>query len=114
MDSVAIMKRLRKHGSFLHYVTTAPAKSRKIALKNASSGELCSVCEVSKNLIKGNIPVSPCQKKKLSKYKALLRTLANRRVKLETKRRLLQQGGAILPLLAPLIIPLISSLIGRK
>jgi hypothetical protein len=83
-------------------------------VKNASSGELCAVCEISKNIVQGNIPVTPCQKRKLGRYKALLRTLSNRRVKLETKRKLLQQGGAILPLLAPLVIPLITSLFSRK
>src|SRR5687767_14962978 len=108
------MSRIKKHGAFLQYLVRAKPKERKQLIKNASKVELNSVCEVCKNILAGRIPLRGQQQhRRLCRYKNILRKLANRGVRLETKRRLLQQqsGGALLPLLAPLVIPLISSLV---
>src|SRR5687767_8489757 len=109
------MSRIKKHGAFLQYLVQAKPKERKLLIKNASKVELNSICEVCKNILAGRIPLKGQQHRRLCRYKNIVRKLANKRVKLETKRRILQQqqGGALLPLLAPLVFPLISSLISK-
>ena|SRR5687768_7953691 len=109
------MSRISKHGAFLHYLVRAKPKERNTLIKHASKVELNSVCEVCKNILAGRIPVRGQHHRRLCRYKNIVRTLANKRVGVERKRRILQQqsGGALLPLLAPLVIPLIGSLISR-
>ena len=110
------MSRIGKHGAFLHYALQAGPKERKLLLKNASKVEINSICEVCKNILAGRIPVkNRHQHQQLCRYRNIIRKLANKAIKLESKRKLLQQqkGGALLPLLAPLVLPLITSLINR-
>ena len=109
------MSRIAKHGAFLQYALKAGPKERKKLIRNASKVEINSVCEVCKNILAGRIPLKGQQHKRLCRYKNIIRKLANKRIKIDTKRRILQQqrGGALLPLLAPLVVPLISSLISK-
>ena len=108
------MSRINRNGAFLQYALKAKPKERKNLLKHASKVELNSICEVCKNILAGRIAVGAAQHRRLCKHKSVLRKLANKRIKLETKRKILQQqGGALLPLLAPLIIPLVSGLINK-
>jgi len=109
------MSRISKHGAFLQYLVQANPKERKKLIKNASKVEINSVCEVCKNILAGRIPLKGQQHRRFCRFKNIVRKLANRRIGLETKRRILQQqrGGALLPLLAPLVIPLISGLISK-
>ena len=62
------------------------------------------------NLLAGNVPIKECHVKKLSKYKKQLCQMANRKVALKSKRRLVtQSGGFIVPLLT-ILAPVISSI----
>ena len=109
------MSRIGKNSAFLQYALQAKPKERKQLIRNASKVELNSVCEVCKNILAGRIPLKggKQQHRRLCRFKHIIRKLANKRVKLETKRKILQEGGALLPLLAPLVFPLISSLISK-
>ena len=55
--------------------------------------------ESSLNLLRGNAKLTPCQKRKLRKYRAHLRKLADKRVSLTSKKAIVQRGGFFLPLL---------------
>lgn len=56
--------------------------------------------------------VSPKLRKRLAPYKGQLRKLANPKVSIGSKRKVLtQRGGVILPLLAPLLAPLIGPVV---
>ena len=112
-NTVEKMKRIKQHADFLRYASSAPLASRKHLIHNASAYEMNALCEVCKNIVQGNIPLSAAQKRKLSRHRSTLRTLSNRSVKVKRKKHLLLQKGGLplLPLLAPLITPLIASLI---
>ena len=62
------------------------------------------------NILKGNVSLKPSDKARLTKYRQKLRKVADKKVSLKQKHKIVQTGGfapAILaPLLAPLIVPL--------
>jgi hypothetical protein len=63
------------------------------------------------NVLRGNVTLTACQKKKLQKFKISLRAQADKRVPLSSERRLInQRGGFIIPMLSA-ILPTIASLI---
>jgi len=69
------------------------------------------VCECALNTIKGTVPLENSQKKKLSKYKKLLRYLATKKASTKRKREILiQHGKGILPFLIPAAITLFKTL----
>jgi hypothetical protein len=95
-------------------------KRLKRLLKSASKDEILSVSECALNYLNNksySIPI--CQIKKIKPYKNLLRSLSNRSVPVEVKRKhlltsLTRAGGAfpLLSLLTPLLTAAVSSVIG--
>lgn len=61
------------------------------------------------NLLKGNIPLTPSQLKKLKKYKRVIRRLADRRTSAANRKRITQSGGGFMAML-PLAISALSTL----
>jgi hypothetical protein len=69
-------------------------------------------CECSLNLLKGVVPLTPCQKRRLVRYKAHLRDLANKKVSRKRKRqRLNQKGGNLRSDLLPPVVGVLGSLL---
>ena len=62
------------------------------------------------NLLRGNVKLTPCQKRKLRKHRVHLRKLADKRVSLPSKKAIVQRGGFFFPLLGA-VLPTIASLI---
>ena len=61
------------------------------------------ICECVKNLLKGNVPLSPAQKKKLSSKKKHLREVVLKKTSLRKKLKLIQSGGFLGALLGPIV-----------
>ena len=99
------MNRLQKHGSILHVLKTAKPSIVRHLIKNGSKDLLNVLCECCYNVIKGNVPLTHFQKKRLHRYKNTLRTLTTnkRKLTLSKKRQLLQKGGFLGVLLGPVI-----------
>jgi len=108
------MKRIKSNYHTLQVLKTSNPKLRKAILTN-SKGELVkTLSECSLNLLRGNVKVTPCQKRKLHKHRAVLRKLADRRVSLASKKKtVVQRGGFLLPLLGA-VLPTIASLIFKS
>ena len=52
------------------------------------------------NVLNGNLKLSDCKKRKLKKYKAILRKIADKHLSSAKKRLINQRGGFLLPLLS--------------
>ena len=91
-------------------------KLRKAILVHSDSDLICSICECAWNILRGNVSLTPKEKSKLRKYKKHLRTLASKKVSTVRKRKVLQTGGFLSALLAPLagsiLIPLLRKVLG--
>ncbi|KAJ8019439.1 hypothetical protein HOLleu_41037 [Holothuria leucospilota] len=110
------MQRWRKHGPYLQVLAKGSPKQKQGIISGASKDLIHCLCEGAVNTLKGNVPLNRLQKKKLRKHRNTLRTLANRRVSIPSKRKLLlQRGGSFLAaLLPPLIGVLGSALFARR
>ncbi|KMQ81718.1 iron-uptake system-binding protein [Lasius niger] len=87
------------------------SKSKKDLLKKCPNSVIKAVCECALNVLKGTVPISSHQKRKLSPYKQTLRQLAKKKVPLFKKRKLLvQKGEGFLSFILPAAISLLGSL----
>ena len=95
-------KRLKKHAGLLHYLTRCPNKVKREILKSGDKELMNTLCECSFNILRGTVPLTQTQKRKLKTFKKQLRVLASRTTSQRNKRALLQKGGFLGALLAPL------------
>ena len=94
-------KRVLKNIDYLKLLQCSSKSDRIRLLTGAKSDQINAICDCIKNILLGNIEITPSQKKKLQPKKNLLRRLADKKTKSkERKKLLIQQGGsAFLPLL---------------
>ena len=91
-------KRLRKYAPVLKLLDKSSPAARKRLLKDICSADFLEcMCDCAKNIIKGNVPLTPSQKRQLSRRKRLLKKLAL------NKRKIIQSGGFLGALLGPII-----------
>ena len=95
--------RLKKHLEFLKVLQKSKGKLRKNLLKDIDNDVLKCLCDCAHNTLCGNLPLSSVHFKQLKKHKNKLRVLASKKVSLKKKKHLVQSGGFISALLAPLL-----------
>jgi len=105
------MNRLRSQASTLHLLHKAKPSLQKAIIANGNEQLIRCICDCALNVLKGNDPISQQDKKRLEKHKENLRHLANRRVSLKKKRKVLLSGGFLGALLTA-VLPAIGSLLG--
>jgi neutral trehalase len=109
-------KRTNAHKNFLKQLLLKDngANSSK-RIKAASRGEICSFCEVVKNVVHNpslGIQPTPRLKQELQTHSKDIRKLISRSVKLQEKKRILQKGkGFIIPLIAALAGPILNKIL---
>jgi len=108
------MKRIRSNYHTLQVLKTADPKLRKAILANCKSELLRTLSECSLNLLRGNVKLTQCQKRKLRKHRVLLLKLADRRVSLSAKKMSIAQRGGFLLSLLGAVLPTIASLIFKS
>lgn len=75
-------------------------------LKHCSNDCIHKICEIVYNLLKGNISLSPSQKRQLAPKKHILRKLVQPQSHKKRRALLLKQkGGSLLSLLLSIILP---------
>lgn len=89
-------------------------EQRQALLNKADNDVVRGICECALNTLQGTVPVTEERKKKLKKYKNVLRKLADTRKKYKKnwklkKRVIIQKGQGLLPILLPPIISFILS-----
>lgn len=115
------MDRVRKHAPYIRRLFKEPAKKRRLLINRASKGEICSVCEIVKNVVHNpalNLKLVERKKQALRSHRKAIQNLISRRVPTERKRKILQSGKggplALIPLIASVAGPIISSLLNRS
>ena len=104
-------KRLKKHADYLSVLCRCSTGERRALLKSARPDLIKAICEISHNTLQGNVKLKDRQRKKLQRHKNTLRRLADRSQSLIGKRRLLVQQGGFLPALIAPIASIIGGLI---
>lgn len=92
--------------------TLSKSKKKNKIVKKSPNSLIKALCECCKNLMTGSIPISKQRLHRLRPYKKILRSLANKKVPLFKKRRILvQRGDGLLSILIPAALSVLSSFI---
>ena len=95
--------RLRQFAPVLRKLSKATSKKSKLLLKQANNDLIKCLCDCSKNILNGNVNLSPRQKKRLVRHKHNLRKIVNKKTSLKAKRKIIQKGGFLGALLGPIV-----------
>lgn len=105
----------KKHIAILRALQHLNKEQREAVLRKADSGIVRCICECALNVLCGNVPLKKSQKKKLRRHVPILRRLAAKKGCWKSKKRFVVQSGGFLPLLlAPILGTVLSSLIGGR
>jgi hypothetical protein len=108
------MKRIKLNYHALQVLRAAKPKLRKAIISNCDRELVHPMSECILNVLKGNVKLSHCAKRKLRKHKATLRKVADEHLSLARKKKVIvQRGGFLLPLLGA-VLPTLASLIFRQ
>lgn len=104
--------RLRKDAPILTALFHSHPRDRKVILQHGDNRIIECLCRCCFNILKGNVPLSSYELKRLRRYKKLLHKLVDRKHSTAKKRSILvQSGGLPLALLAPLFTIAASALL---
>ena len=95
---------LHKNINYIDILAKAKPAHRKAILNTADNELILCLCECVLNILNGNVPIKPQEIQKLSKFKTHLRKLAAEKTSKNDRRKILVQKGGFLPvLLAPIL-----------
>ena len=82
------------------------------AIIGAADRELMTcLCECAQNILNGNVPLTKSHLKHLQRYRADVRTLTKKRVPKHSKKKILQKGGFLSALLAPIAVEVLTKVL---
>ncbi|MCP4500443.1 MAG: hypothetical protein GY822_10830 [Deltaproteobacteria bacterium] len=96
-------ERTRKYLPVLKRINRLGDKVKRQFIRTADKDFVDCVSECAKNIIKGNVPLTPTQLKRLRREKNNVRALALKKTSLNKKKRILQKGGFLGALLPPVL-----------
>ena len=103
---------MRESLPYLHVIVKSKPKLRKLLIEHVPANVITAICECSLNLLKGVVPVTQRQKRRLARYKTHLRALASKKVSRKRKKLYLnQKGGNLLTALLPPVLSVLGSLL---
>src|ERR1700759_120858 len=95
---------LKKFAPYLHILHKSSPKVRNSLTKQHCSPEFVKcICECVKNVLVGNVKLTPEHKRRLKRHKRSLRKLVLKKTSLAQNKRIVQQGGFLGALLGPII-----------
>ena len=106
---------LRRNADAICVLAKAQPRLVKQLIAGADQNLVKTFSECASNILRGNLPIRPDQKRKLSRYANSLRALNRRKTGHKSKKVLLMKGGfagALAGVLAPLLINAVPKLIG--
>jgi hypothetical protein len=95
--------RLKKHAKTLKFLSECDRHTSNSIIKTAKPDLLCCIADICYNILRGKVKLSPIAKKRLAKYKKHIRKIADKKTTANTRRSLIQKGGFLGSILAPLI-----------
>ena len=96
-------EKVKREQEMLRFLVRAKPPAVKAIVKNASPHLIQTLCECCHNVLKGNVPLTPAQKRRLRRHKTSIRELTKKKLSLKKRKQILQQGGFIGALLGPVI-----------
>jgi hypothetical protein len=109
------MDRIKENKQLLDLISKCKNRNeRKVFLEKGSDEFIKAILEILLNVAKGNVNITDKIKKKLKKYKRIIRMLICPKVSLKLKRQTLIQKGGFLNVILPAVIGGVLSYIFEK
>jgi hypothetical protein len=108
------MKRIRSTYHNTQVLKSADPNLRKAIIANCNQEILKSICDSALNVLRGNIPLSACRKRKLRTYQDRIRKVADKSVYLSAMRKVINQRGGLLLQLLSAILPTLARLYSAR
>ena len=113
---IGMTSRVKRQAPLLLALAKAHPHVCRVILRGADKDLIQCLSECALNILKGNVTLKPAEKARLTKYRQKLRKVADKKVSLKQKHKIVQTGGfapaLLAPLLAPVIAPLAKQVIG--
>lgn len=103
--------RIRANQAFLHLLARSTGERRRSLLKHATKEELMALFEICLNLLRGNLNIKGKDYEKLKRQRHLIRKLADKRVKINEKKKIVNQKGGFVSTLAAIAVPALAQLL---
>ncbi len=105
-------ERLKRNIICLHLLSNAKKPQRDALINTASKDQILCICDCANNFLKGNIPFSDQDIRKLKRYQNQIRYLANnKKATTKNQKQIIVQQGGFLPLLLTPILSIVGSLL---
>lgn len=99
---------VKNNRGFLELLTCCPEHQRQFLLETATPQQMHALVQIIYNVLRGNIPVSEEDKRKMIPFKDAILNLAEPSIPYKTKKQTLaQEGGGFIQ---DLLIPVVTSL----
>ena len=95
--------RVKRNLPVLKLICGAKPAVVKAVIRGASPDLINALCECSLNILKGNVRLTPTQKKRLLRYKHSLRALTKKGTSAKRKKQILHKGGFLGALIKPIL-----------
>lgn len=104
----------QKHTDILRALYHLNPEQRRALLKKADTQLIRYICECALNVLQGNVPLKKVHKSRLKKHANVLRKLIKPTTGFSTKKKIIVQQGGFLPaLLAPIIGTILTNLVSK-
>jgi hypothetical protein len=111
---MGLSRRLTRSTPLIKMLAKAGPMKRKAILQVGGNDLVHGVSECCLNILNGAVKLTPAQKKKLVKFRKPIRKLADRRVPLTEKHRLITQTGGFLGPVLSVLAPILGTLLGVR
>ena len=94
---------LKRNEPILRLLHRLKPRVVRAVMREAPPDLIKTLCECILNTLKGNIKLNSAQRKKLLRYKNILRILGTKKTSLKKRKAYLQKGGLVGALLGPVL-----------
>ena len=108
---------VKKHLPLLEYLAKSNPKIQKAIVSESDPEVIDIICECANSVLKGGVPLSSTQSKKLKRYRKKLHELTKKNTSVKRKKKILSGGfllGSLLGSLIPGVVGAIGSLFNSK
>ena len=102
---------LKKNAQLLRVLAQAKPHMCKAIIGAADRDLVTCLCECAQNILNGNVPLNKSHLKQLQRYRTDVRKLAKKRTAKHTKKKILQKGGFLSALLAPIAVEVLTKVL---
>ena len=102
---------LKKNALMLSLLAKSKPKMCKAIIQAADHELITCLCECAQNILNGNVPLCKCHLKHLQRYQKDVRHLVKKRTSKHRKKKILQRGGFLSALLAPIAADVLTKIL---